>query len=119
MILEYMAKQADAIGLPYEFWEWTAEVRAVYFTGEYSEESSSPESGEGYGRFTLIGHSYDGVELLDGWHKKIMAHFAGGRREAQPGAGVAAMYDGAQYVPTGLEALKRIEIYFTVREWRK
>jgi hypothetical protein len=118
MILEYMEQQAEEVGLPYEFWEWTAEVPRTYFTAEYSEETSSPESGESYGRFTLIGHSYDGVPPLDEWHKKITAHFAGGRRMAQPGAGLTVIYDGAQYVPTDLEALKRIEIYFAVREWR-
>jgi hypothetical protein len=118
-MIEYMAAQLENLNVPYEFGAWTdTPIPAVYFTGEFEETEADPETQQMIGRFTLAGHSYDGRLLLDAYCSSLQAHFGGGVRVADEDGGKAVWYAGSQYVPTQLEGLDRIEIYFTTMEWR-
>ena len=117
-MLEFMKRQFDTLGLPYEFDEWTADAPDVYFTGEWSSEPIINESGEVKGRFILVGHSYIGNLALEQWRQTLYTHFRDGIREVNGDRAHIAWYSNAQVVPTDIENFKRIEIYFDVRDWR-
>ena len=114
MLLEFMARQMQALELPYEYWRWTdADIPDVYFTGDASGTATGDEDRSVDGTFTLAGHSYKGELPLEQWHRKIRTHFA----DWVHGGGVAAKYAGFRYVPTDLEGLSRIEIDIETKEW--
>jgi len=103
----------DALGIPYEYWEWTSRVPKTYFTGEWSQQGTDPEAREVRGTFTLVGHSYEGLEALEVYQKLIYDHY----KDGVNGEGYAVYHDGYIDVPTDLEGFYRIEIYLDCMKW--
>lgn len=118
--LKFISEQMGAIAVPYEFGEWTKEIKYPYFVGEIVEDEPQDEDG-----------GEDSTVILDGWHRgkyialeevkaKIKRHFDpihGLRGQTESGA-IAVFYAGAMYVPTGEAELKRIQITLKIKEWK-
>lgn len=118
--LKFIAEQLAAIGIPFEFMEWTQTVQYPYFVGEFTEREPTTEDGAEFSTLILTGwHRGEYIELLN-LADKIKKHFGvnHGLRARTENGSIAVFYGYAFFVPTGEAALKRIEIYLTIKEWK-
>lgn len=118
--LQYISNQMDAIGIPYEFYEWTSDIVYPYWVGEISEEPIASEDGFEQSTLILTGTHRGKAIRLEEDKAKIKKHFDpifGLRGETGSGA-IAVFFDRAFYVPTGEADLKRMQINLTIKEWK-
>jgi hypothetical protein len=120
MVLEFINKQMFAIGIPYEFGEWSEEVAYPYFVGEISEDEPTTEDGAETATFILTGFNRGGYITLEEARKRIKDHFDtinGLRAKTEEGA-IAVFYGGAFNIPTGEADLKKIQINLKIKTWK-
>lgn len=118
--LKFIKNQMEAIGIPYEFGEWTGEVAYPYFVGEITEEATTTEDGFEQATFMVTGFHRGKYIDLEREKESIRRHFnpiSGLRAETETGT-IAAFYEGAFYVPTGEADLKKIQINLLLKEWK-
>lgn len=118
--LGFINEQMGVIKVPYEFMEWTSEVKYPYFTGEITEEPVTVESGLEESTMILNGFSRGDFLSLETAKEKIKAHFHpihGLHGQTDNGA-IVVFFDGAFYIPTGEADLKRIQINLKIKEWK-
>ena len=119
--LKFIKEQMEAIAVPYEFMQWTSEVKYPYFVGELTEEPASTEDGRESSTMLLTGFSrgkYVDMEIIK---EKIKSHFSpvyGLRGQTESGATIAVFYDNAFYVPTGEADLKKLQINLKIFLWK-
>ena len=119
--LSFISQQMSALGIPYEFMEWTAEkIPDRYFIGEYTETPPMYENGLEESTITLIGTTRENWIVLEQDKEKIKKHFppVGGLCAKTDGGRIAAFYAGSFPVPTGEMDLKRIQINIEIKEWK-
>lgn len=108
--------------IPYSFGVWSGDVVYPYFVGEYTETEPLYEYGETENTFMLTGtaRASDAVLELEKYKKKIRKMFpAEGYTELfEDGSGIAIMYSGSSYIPTGTDDIRRIQINLKIKEWR-
>lgn len=117
MVLSFMNQQLAEIGVPYRFWEWAGEPPQTYFVGEFIETGGYSEDGRIEGEFTLSGFSRESYSALDVYRDLIYKRFRTPERAVINGRGVAVVYSHALLVPSGLDGVKRMEIYLSTNEW--
>lgn len=119
-MLEQFANEMNALGIPYEFMEWTSEPQNPYYVGEYSEAPTDAEDGYKESTIILTGTTKGTWFDLEQDRKKIEKHFPNvdGRRIATSTGAAVFYYSHAFPVPTGEANLKRIQINIHVKEWR-
>lgn len=121
--LKFIKEQMDILAVPYEFDEWTSDVKYPYFVGEITEDEPTTEDGCECSTFILTGFNRgsEGVLLrLEEIKAKVKKHFHpiyGLRGTTESGA-IAVYYGGAFYVPTNEAGLKRIQINLIIKEWK-
>ena len=118
--LRFIKDQLESIGVPYEFGEWTTEIKYPYFVGEISEEEPTTEDGAEFSTFMLNGFHRGKYIDLEEIREKIKKHFStihGLRGSTESGA-IAVFYGSAFYIPTNEADLKRIQINLTIKEWK-
>lgn len=118
--MQFIAEQMAAIGIPYEFMEWTSPVIYPYFVGEFTEQEPTTEDGAEFSTMILTGFHRGGSTALLQAQAKIKKHFDpinGLRAQTESGA-IAVFYGGAFFIPTGEANLKRIQINLTIKEWK-
>ena len=119
--LKVISEQLEAIGIPYEFGEWTKAIQYPYFVGEITEEEPTTEDGLEQSVLFLNGFHRGGayIDLLE-MCQTIKKHFHpvhGLRVETEEGT-VVVFYAGSRYVPTNEAELKRIQIDLKIKEWK-
>ena len=117
--LKFINEQMSVLEIPYEFMEWTGEIKYPYFTGEITENEPITEDGAETAVFILNGFTrgkYIDLELIK---DKIKTHFPaiGGLRAQTEHGAIAVYYGGSLFVPTGEMDLKRIQINLIIQEW--
>lgn len=117
MILQFMNEQMKALNIPYRFWEWGENPPQTYFVGEFDETSMLSEDGGLEGDFILSGFTRGTFADLEVYRAAIFARFRNGLKAVKDGHGLAIYYDHASPVDTGLEGIKRVDIYLTTYEW--
>lgn len=118
--LKFMNNQMSAIGVPYEFGEWTSDVKYPYFVGEISEDPIYTEDGLEESTFILTGFHRGKYIDLETIKKRIKAHFHptyGARGRTDHGR-IVVLYEGAFPIPTGEAGLKKIQINLKIKEWK-
>lgn len=118
--LKFISEQLEAIGVPYEFGEWSSEVVYPYFVGEITEEPATTEDGLEPSTMLLTGFTRGNYLDLEIMKDKIKNHFHpihGLRGWTERGA-IVVFFDGSFYVPTGEADLKRIQINLQIKEWK-
>lgn len=119
--LKFINDQMSIIGIPYQFMEWTSEVKYPYFVGEITETEPMTEDGLEESTFILTGFNrgqhYIGLEELK---DKIKEHFNPiyGLRSSTDSGSIAVFFAGSFYVPTGEADLKRIQINLNIKHWK-
>lgn len=119
-VLVFIKEQMAALGVPYEFLEWTSEVTYPYFIGEITEPDPDTEDGKEETEFILTGTHRGRPIVLEEIKEKIKKHFhpVHGLRARTENGAIAVFYGGAFYVPTGEADLKRIQINLTIKTWK-
>ena len=118
--LEIISDAMDALGLNYDFMEWTGEPIYPYFVGEYQEVDPLNEDGMQESTFLLTGFTRASWLELEDAKEKISTYFnkVGGRTViADNGSAVAVFYSNSLVIPTGDAELKKIQINLTIKEW--
>lgn len=118
--LQFIADQMAALDIPYEFMEWTSAVTYPYFVGEFSETEPISEDGAETSTLLLTGfHRGQYADILE-IKEKLKRHFDpiyGVRAQTEHGS-IAVFYSSAFFVPSGEADLKKIQINFSLKEWR-
>ena len=118
--LKFINEQLEAIGVPYEFGEWSSDVVYPYFVGEITEEPTMTEDGQESSTMLLTGFTRNGYMELETIKEKIKRHFhpIHGLRGWIGDNAVVVFYEGSFYVPTDEADLKRIQINLQIKEWK-
>lgn len=119
-ILKFINEQLSALGIPFEFGEWTSDIKYPYFVGEITEDEPMTEDGAEEATFILTGFHRGKYIDLEECKAKIRKHFDpihGLRAKTDSGA-IAVFFAGAFNVPTGEADLKRIQINLNVKTWK-
>ena len=118
--LKFIADQMAALEIPYEFGEWTSDVKYPYFVGEIIEEPTDTEDGAESSSVILVGFHKGKYITLEEIKEKIKKHFPakGGLRSSTDSGAIAVFYGSARPIPTGEADLKRIEITLNIKEWK-
>ena len=118
----FISAQMAACGVPYEYGEWTTKVIYPYSVGELFEETPTTEDGLCVSSLlvTAFCRGKDAYAVLKDLKNKLRKHFDpifGLRGDTDEGA-IIVFYDNALFVPTGEAELKKIQINFTIKEWK-
>lgn len=118
--LKFINEQMDVLSLPYEFGEWTSEVKYPYFVGEITEEPTMTEDGLEESTFILTGFNRGAKIDLEKAKETIKKHFHSiyGLRGSTDGGTIAVFFDGSFYIPTGESGLERMQINLKIKEWK-
>ena len=97
--LKFIQEQMDILAVPYEFGEWTSEVKYPYFTGEITEAPIVTE--DGYEESTLILNGFTRGKYLamEEMKDKIKKHFdpRNGLRAKTDSGSIAVFFNGSFY----------------------
>jgi hypothetical protein len=119
-MLGFINAEMEKIAVPYDFGEWSRPVQYPYWVGELTEEPPDTEDGKEEATVILTGTNRGDYATLEAQKNKIKKHFSpitGLRGEVEGGV-IAAFYDGAFTVPTGVEGIKRIEVHLKIKLWK-
>ena len=118
--LKFVKEQMDILAIPYEFMQWSSEIKYPYWVGEYSETPTLTEDGYEESTFILTGTTRGTWSELEEDKEKIKKHFPsnGGLRSSTDSGSIAVFFSGSLPVPTGEADLKRIQINLTIKEWK-
>ena len=118
--LKFINEQMDILAVPYEFGEWTSEIKYPYSVGEITEEPVTTE--DGLEESTLILTCFHRGKHIDleTVKEKIKKHFnpITGLCEKTDSGSIAVFFDGSFYIPTGEAELKKMQINLKIKEWK-
>ena len=119
-VLKAVSDGMAAIGLNYEYQEWTSDPVYPYFTGEYQEFEPMNEDGMQETSFLLTGFTRG--SYLEQAKEKIEKKFnpiTGYKISTDQGSVVAIFYASTlTNIPTGDAELKTLQINLLVKEWK-
>ena len=119
--LKFISDQMSALGINYEFNEWTSDVVYPYFVGdEFREDEPLTEDGAETSTMLLVGFhrgSYMVLEEAKNKIKKLFNPIDGARTVTDSGA-IAVFFAGAFNIPSGEADLKKIQITLKIKEWK-
>ncbi len=120
-VLKAVSDGMAAIGMNYEYQEWTDDPVYPYFTGEYQEFEPLNEDGMQETSFILTGFTRGSYSDLEAAREKIEKKFnpISGYKVSTDDSVVAIFYALAlSNIPTGDAELKKIQINLTIKEWK-
>lgn len=118
--LKFINEQMTAIGIPYEFGEWSSAIKYPYFVGEITEDPITTEDGLEESTALVTGFHRGKRIDLEKAKKKIKDHFdpiCGLQGVTEKGA-IIVFYDGAFYIPSGEADLLKMQINLKIKEWK-
>jgi hypothetical protein len=118
--LKFINEQMDILAVPYEFGEWSSEIKYPYWIGEITEEPIVTEDGKEESTLILSGFTRGKYLAMEEQKDKIKKHFDpryGLRAETDSGS-IVVFFDGSFYIPTGEADLKKIQINLKIIEWK-
>lgn len=118
--LAFINQQMTSIAVPYEFGQWSSEIKYPYFVGEITEDAIYTEDGLEQSTLLLTGFHRGDYITLEGIKERIKEHFHpifGLRGNTESGS-IVIFYDGAFSVPSGEADLKKIQINLKIKEWK-
>ncbi len=120
MALKFISDQMAALGVLYEFGEWTSGVKYPYFVGEITEEPTTTEDGLEESTLILTGFNRGKYIDLETVKNKIKQHFNPicGLCAATDSGSIVVFFDGSFYIPTGEADLKKIQINLKIKQWK-
>lgn len=118
--LKFIADRLKTASIPYCFEEWSKDITYPYWVGEYTESEPLTESGESESTFILTGTTNGSWLSLEQQKSIIKKTFPeiGTTAILEDKTGIAVFFITSMPVPTGTDAIKRIQINLKVKEWR-
>ena len=116
--LSYIAKLLKESGLHYSFVRWNGKLIFPYWIGEYSEVDSIYEDGMVESDFILTGTTEESWLTLQQEKEKIEKLLRNKTIVLDSGIGVCIDFERSLIVLTESDTLKRIQMNFSVKEWR-
>ena len=120
-VLKAVSDGMAAIGMNYEYQEWTDDPVYPYFVGECQEFEPMNEDGMQETSFILTGFTRGSHLELETAREKIEKQFdpITGNRVIAENSVVAIFYANAlSNIPTGDAELKKIQVNLTIKEWK-
>ena len=118
--LKFINEQMVILAVPYEFGEWTSEIKYPYSVGEITEEPVTTEDGlEESTMILTVFHrgKYNDIEMVKDKIKKHFCPINGLCAKIDSGS-IAVFFDGSFYIPTGEADLKKLQINLKIKEWK-
>ncbi len=116
--LSYINKLLKESGIHYSFVRWNGELVFPYWIGEYSEVDSIYEDGMVESDFILTGTTEESWLTLQQEKEKIEKILDKVTTILESGIGLSISFERSLIVPTESDTLKRIQMNFSIREWR-
>ena len=118
--LKFISDELGAIAVPYEFGEWTSEIKYPYFVGDISEAPIATEDGYEESYMLLDGFTRGKYIDLEVIKENIKAHFnpINGLCAKTDSGSIAVFFNGSNFIPTNEAELKRIQINLLIKEWK-
>ena len=118
--LKFINQQMAAIGVPYEFGEWSSAVSYPYTVGEITEEPTMTTDGLEESTMILTSFNRGSLMGLEQIKDKIKKHFhpAYGLNGWTDSGAIVVFFDGSFYVPTNEADLKKLQINLKIKEWK-
>lgn len=118
MILEAINREMDALGVPYQYWEFF-EPPDVYAVGELLEDPSTSEDGSQRGTLVVSCWSkhFVGIDPLLDIKDKVRRRYTPDRRIRTDEGAVVIEYSHASAVPSDAEGVARLDITLNYAEW--
>lgn len=116
--LSYINTLLKESGVHYSFVRWNGELIFPYWIGEYSEVDSIYEDGLVETDFILTGTTEESWLTLQQEKEKIEKLLNNKTTILESGIGLSISFERSLIVPTESETLKRIQMNFSIREWR-
>ena len=116
--LSYINKLLKESGLHYSFVRWNGDLIFPYWIGEYSEVDSIYEDGMVESDFILTGTTEESWLTLQQEKEKIEKLLDKITTILESGIGLSNSFERSLIVPTESDTLKRIQMNFSVKEWR-
>lgn len=116
--LSYINKLLKESGLHYSFVRWNGKLVFPYWIGEYSEVDSIYEDGMVETDFILTGTTEESWLTLQQEKEKIEKLLDKITTILESGIGLSISFERSLIVPTESDTLKRIQMNFSVKEWR-
>ena len=116
--LSYINKLLKESGIHYSFVRWNGELVFPYWIGEYSEVDSIYEDGMVESDFILTGTTEESWLTLQQEKEKIEKLLDKITTILESGIGLSISFERSLIVPTESDTLKRIQMNFSVKEWR-
>ena len=118
--LKFIKEQMDILAVPYEFSEWTSEIKYPYTVGEITEEPVTTEDGLEESTMILTCFHRGNLIDLEMVKEKIKKHFCPicGLCAKTDSGSIAVFFDGSFYIPTGEADLKKLQINLKIKEWK-
>lgn len=116
--LSYINKLLKESGIHYSFVRWNGELVFPYWIGEYSEVDSIYEDGMVESDFILTGTTEESWLTLQHEKEKIEKLLDKITTILESGIGLSISFERSLIVPTESDAMKRIQMNFSIREWR-
>ena len=100
MVLQFINEQMDFLAIPYEFGEWTSDVKYPYVVGEITEVESDVEDGSEEYQFILTVFQRGQYADVEEIKNKIKKHFhpINGMRRQIVNDVIVGFYGGAFYI---------------------
>lgn len=121
-VLKAVSDGMAAIGMNYEYREWTDDPVYPYFVGEYQEFEPMNEDGMQETSFLLTGFTRGSYLELEEAKEKIEKKFnpiTGYKVSTDQGSVEAIFYASTlTNIPTGDAELKTLQINLLVKEWK-
>lgn len=119
--LQFISDQMSALGINYEFNEWTSDVKYPYFVGEeFHEDEVTTEDGASTSSLVVVGFNRGKVIDLYEAKEKIRKHF-------NPIVGLSVMTDSGCItvffadsfnIPSGEADLTKLQFTLKIKEWK-
>lgn len=118
--LGFINEQLDKIGIPYQFLEWSTPGKYPYYVGEITEEPTTTEDGFEQSTLLVTGFHRGDAATLEADKEKIKKHFhpINGLHGQTDNGRIVVFFDGAFYIPSGEQDLKKIQINLLIKEWK-
>lgn len=118
--LNFINKQMEALGVPYEFMQWSSDIAYPYFVGELTEDSVMTSDGLRESTLIITGFHRGSFIDLESVKNKIKNHFHPeyGLQGWTDSGAIVVFYDGSFYVPIEDGDLRRIQINLKIKEWK-
>lgn len=119
-MLGFIAGELNALGIPYEFGQWTTSpIQYPYWVGEYIEEESLEEDGKEECNFILTGFTRGAFLTLEKQKEQIKDYFWQGVSKIENGIGYTAFYQNAFPIAEDDPELKKIQVELKLMKWKE